>query len=217
MSHSVPPDPGFVDLAFPLAGGRLPRDHSLALWDALARALPWLEHDERVAVFPIRAASVSDGSLAVNRHSRLMIRLPEARVRDALALCGTALDVHGARLEIGRALTRALIAHGTLYAHRVACAAADESVFVREVAAGLATLAIGGDFICGRRTATAGPDGTLAGFSLMLTGLKPAESLRLQIAGLGPHRRLGFGLFIPHRSTAAVGSDRAAEEQHAFR
>jgi len=85
------------------------------------------------------------------------------------------------------------------------------------VAEGLAALAINADFICGRRSSARGPYGELIGFSLMLTGLKAAESLRLQIAGLGPHRKLGFGIFVPHRSTAAVGSDRAAEEYGAFR
>jgi hypothetical protein len=51
----------------------------------------------------------------------------------------------------------------------------------------------------------------------MLTGLRPAESVRVQTAGLGPHRKLGFGIFVPHRSTAAVGSDEAADERQAFR
>jgi CRISPR-associated protein Cas6 len=213
----VIPDANFVDLAFSLTGGRLPRDHSTALWRAISRALPWLEEEERAAILPIRAASVSDGSLAVNRHSRLLMRLPEARVRAALALCGTALEIDDAQVKVGKAMTRALIAHGTLYAHRVACPAADESAFVRDVAEGLAALAFGGDFICGRRTAARGPGGEVVGFSLMLTGLRPAESLRVQVAGLGPHRKLGFGVFVPHRSTAAVGSDRAAEEQRAFR
>jgi CRISPR-associated protein Cas6 len=210
-------DVDFVDLAFSVTGERLPRDHSAALWRALSRALPWLEEEARAAILPIRGASVSDGSLAVNRHSRLMMRLPEARVRAALALCGTALEIDDAQVQVGKAMTRALIAHGTLYAHRVACAVADEAAFVRDVAQGLAALVVGGDFICGRRAGARGPDGELVGFSLMLTGLKPAESLRLQVAGLGPHRKLGFGVFVPHRSTAAVGSDRAAEELRAFR
>lgn len=217
MSRFALPGAEFVDLAFSLAGGPLPRDHSLGLWHAIARELPWLEREDLAAIFPVRASALSDGVLAVGRHSRLMLRLPAERVRDALALCGTALAIDGARLAIGRALTRPLIAHGTLYAQRVASAADDEAAFEQEAAAGLAALAVGGELVCGRRTAAAGPGGTLVGFSLMLAGLAPAESLRLLVAGLGPHRKLGFGAFLPHRSTAAVGSDRAAGEQRAFR
>jgi hypothetical protein len=44
------------------------------------------------------------------------------------------------------------------------------------------------------------------GFSLMLDALSPDHSLRMLEAGLGRHRRLGCGLFVPHRSAAAVGT-----------
>jgi hypothetical protein len=46
----------------------------------------------------------------------------------------------------------------------------------------------------------------IAGFSLMLHGLSVADSLRVQRAGIGPHRLLGCGIFVPHRSAAAVGA-----------
>ena len=42
-------------------------------------------------------------------------------------------------------------------------------------------------------------------FSMMLHALVPEQSLRLQQHGLGPHRLLGCGLFVPHKSAAAVG------------
>jgi hypothetical protein len=44
----------------------------------------------------------------------------------------------------------------------------------------------------------------VTGYSLMLDGLSPADSLRVLEAGLGRHRRLGCGLFVPHKSAAAV-------------
>jgi len=43
-------------------------------------------------------------------------------------------------------------------------------------------------------------------FSLMLHALPEEQSLRLQRCGLGPHRLLGCGIFVPHKSAAAVGS-----------
>jgi len=49
-------------------------------------------------------------------------------------------------------------------------------------------------------------DGALQGFSLMLDGLANAASLRVLACGLGAHRRLGCGVFVPHRSAAAVGT-----------
>jgi hypothetical protein len=41
-------------------------------------------------------------------------------------------------------------------------------------------------------------------FSLMLHALPPDQSLRLQHHGLGVHRLLGCGIFVPHKSAAAV-------------
>jgi hypothetical protein len=58
--------------------------------------------------------------------------------------------------------------------------------------------------LCGKTTALATPDGPLDTRSLMLAGLKPDESLRLQQQGLGPHRAMGCGLFIPHKGIDAV-------------
>ena len=40
----------------------------------------------------------------------------------------------------------------------------------------------------------------------MLHGLSAADSLTVQRAGIGPHRALGCGLFVPHKSAAAVGA-----------
>jgi CRISPR/Cas system CSM-associated protein Csm4 (group 5 of RAMP superfamily) len=38
----------------------------------------------------------------------------------------------------------------------------------------------------------------------MLASLTPDESLRLQQHGLGPHRTMGCGIFIPHKGIDAV-------------
>jgi CRISPR-associated protein Cas6 len=204
-------------MAFAVEGDTVARDHAAALWRSLAQALPWLAEEETAAVFGLRAAPVAGGRLAINRRSRLMLRLPATRVLDALALCGTTIDIEGEVVALGRAMTRALIPHGTLYAHRVAAVEDDEIAFVQTVASGLGQLSIRGDFICGKRSSVRSDAGEVAGFSLMLTSLRPAESVRVQTAGLGPHRKLGFGIFVPHRSTAAVGSDEAADERRAFR
>ncbi|MCE3273209.1 MAG: Cas6 Crispr, partial [Ramlibacter sp.] len=37
-------------------------------------------------------------------------------------------------------------------------------------------------------------------------GLTRAESLRVLRRGIGPQRLLGCGLFVPHKSAAAVGA-----------
>lgn len=188
-----------VDLAFAVSGGRLARDHSLELWQALRRAAPALLEDPTVAVLPIRAASAGDGGLVLQRHSRLLLRIPEAMMELALGLCGRQLDVAGTPVTLGDAKTRPLAAYATLYAQRVAAVVDDEGDFVKQAAAELARIGISAEFIVGKRTLTRGPQGALAGFSLMLAELPSRLSLELQVHGIGAHRGLGFGVFVGHK------------------
>lgn len=188
-----------VDLAFAVSGGRLPRDHSHALWQALERAAAWLADDPATAVLPIRAASAGEQGLVLDRHSRLLMRLPELRVGAALELCGKRLDLCGAPVVVGAAKSRPLAPHATLYAHRVAAESDDEAAFVRQVALRLAGLGLHSEFIVGKRSSVRTAQGEVAGFSVMLANLAARDSLVLQACGLGAGRRLGFGVFVGHK------------------
>jgi CRISPR-associated protein Cas6 len=170
----------------------------LALWEALVRAAPSLADDEALAVLPVRAASAGDSRLILQRRSRLLLRLGESSVERVLALCGQRLEVAGAPVLLGAAKTRPLAHHATLYAHRVAADEDDEAAFVRQAAGDLDRLGVRAEFIVGKRSGARGPLSMLAGFSL-IPELAPRQSLALQGAGLGAHRRLGFGIFVGHK------------------
>jgi len=188
-----------VDLAFAVSGGPLPRDHSLALWEALVLAAPSLADDETLAVLPVRAASAGGGPMVLQRRSRLLLRLSESRVEAVLALCGRQIEIAGAPVRLGAAKTRPLAHYATLYAHRVAAEHDDEAEFVRQTVRDLDRLGMRAEFIVGKRTQVQGPRGMLAGFSLMLADLAARQSLALQASGIGAHRRLGFGIFVGHK------------------
>jgi CRISPR-associated protein Cas6 len=126
--------------------------------------------------------------------------LPESELGRALALQGQSLDVVGSRLDVGEGRPRPLRSSATLHAAAVTFGDTDDAGFEREVAAGLAALAVECDFISGRRrTAHAGPR-TIAGYSLALHGLRPEDSLAVQALGLGTDRGLGWGLFVPAKA-----------------
>ena len=59
--------------------------------------------------------------------------------------------------------------------------------------------------VCGREQHLQGPEHELHGYSLMLHGLREASALRILERGLGAHRWMGCGVFVPHKSAAAVG------------
>ncbi|MDO9142804.1 type I-MYXAN CRISPR-associated protein Cas6/Cmx6, partial [Rhodoferax sp.] len=94
--------------------------------------------------------------------------------------------------------------HTTLYAFHVAATDADEVAFMASVTQALSGLGVGGERVCGKRQQLTLASGVVPTFSLMLHGLAPEPSLHLQRHGIGPHRLLGCGIFIPHKSAAAV-------------
>jgi CRISPR-associated protein Cas6 len=195
-----------IDVAFALKGGTIPADHGWRLFRLLAERLAWLEAETRAGVHPIRGARSGSGAaeLYVGGRGRLMLRLPEARAEQSFALSGARLDL-GEGIEIGAAQLRPLFAHGTLYSPFVSMGTDEESAFQRALNEELQQAGIECKVICGKaRRAQA--DGTdIIGFSVMLHALSPEDSLKMQQAGLGGQRRFGCGIFVPHRSAAAVG------------
>jgi CRISPR-associated protein Cas6 len=200
MDHNA----GMIDVAFALEGHALPHEHRFALADALQAALPWLGTEPRAGVHRLNVVRGGGEDDLLSRRTRLMLRVPRERADAAAALAGVTMQLGSHRLRAGRARTRELLPHGTLYAALVVAEGPDEAAFLRGVQRELEALGVRGQAVCGRwQSAEAG---RVLGCSLMLTGLDPAQSLVLLQQGLGPHRRLGCGLFVPHRSAAAVGT-----------
>jgi len=200
----VEPSADMIDVAFALEGDALAHEHRFAMAEALERALPWLQAEPRAGVHRLNVVCGGGDEDFVSRRTRLMLRVPRSRADETCALAGTRLHVGGHSLRAGRPQRRELLPHGTLYAHLVAAEGTDEAAFLAAVQCELDALGVRAQPVCGRWQAAEG--GRIVGCSLMLTGLVPAQSLVVLQRGLGPHRRLGCGLFVPHRSAAAVGT-----------
>ena len=195
-----------VDVAFPLDGMHLPRDHALPLSQALTAQLAWLAEEPLAGIHPVKVVPGYGVRGLLSQRARLLIRLPRRRVADLAPLGGCTLNVGGCELLLGEPKPRELLPHSTLYAYFVAAASADEEAFMAAVESTLEALAIDAHSVCGRRQTIGSPGRAITGFSLMLHGLTPDDSLRVQRAGVGPQRLLGCGIFVPHRSAAAVGA-----------
>jgi CRISPR-associated protein Cas6 len=193
-----------VDFAFAVSGELVGRDYAGGLYRALAAALPWLNDEPLAGVHPIRGLTPCADGLLIGGRTRLMLRAPARRAADCERLQGARLEVP-ARLTIGRISVRELLPYPVLHAKLVVTGAEEEADFVADVERGVAALNIDCEMIVGRRGELRVGNERLAGFSLMLHGLSVAESLRVQEHGLGLHRKLGCGLFVPHKSIAAVG------------
>lgn len=204
MSAVAPANPDMIDIAFALEGRRVPREHRRALADAVESLLPWLAATPGAGVHRLNVAAGGGPEALLSQRTRLVLRVPREREADAGALSGAELMLGAHRVRVGAAQTRELLPWSTLYAHVVAATDDDELHFLESVTDELQALGVPCRPICGRRQVL--EYGALHGYSLMLDGLSAEGALRILQAGVGAHRLLGCGLFVPHKSAAAVGS-----------
>jgi len=194
----------WLDFAFSVAGDSVDRDYPQGLYEALRAAAPWLDDEPLAGVHPMRGLTPSAGALLIGGRTRLVLRVPESRTEACERLQGAALDLP-TPLRIGGLSRRELLPHPVLHAKLVVTGAEDEADFVADIARAVAELGLDCETIVGRRGELLIGEQRLAGFSLMLHGLSAAQSLKAQAHGLGQHRKLGCGVFVPHKSVAAVG------------
>ncbi len=217
-----------VDLVYQIRCKCLPLDHAFELSSAIRAALPWIEDEAQAAIHLIHGAESGngwmrpeddDGSalLHLSRRSRMMLRMPKARIEDARALRGRTLDIGGYPLAIGEAKVKLFSTLSTQFARYVALPGgvdpADEEAFMAVAVDQLQALGLRvRKLLCGRAHALRHPDGDLYTRSIMLADLEPAEAIKVQQHALGDHRLLGCGLFIPHKGISAV-HQAAADKQ----
>lgn len=199
--------PRMTDLQFDLVGTSIPAENAQLLADALLRVLPWLGDDPGTGIQHLKGSETNtgDASLNINRRTKLYVRVPKARVDDMQHLIGQTLDLAGHALQIGRFKTRDFSPFANIYAHFVDTGSATEEQFVQDVMRELdGRFQLRCGFICGKQQTLHSASGPLHGYSLMLHDVPPHKSLQLQDEGLGRNRLLGCGIFIPHKSIAAV-------------
>lgn len=210
----VPDD--IQDLAFSLDCRWLPVDHAEALSNAVLQALPWLREESQAGIHQIHVAESgngwfrpepgSDQMLCLSRRTKLSLRLPKRRLDDAQALVGQTLDVAGQAMTIGKARLKPLVNSATTFC-RYLVGKPDESEarFLERAVNALRSIDIPArKALCGREHVIATEHGPLITRSLMLADLSPEESIRLQEHGLGEHKLIGCGLFLPHKGIDAV-------------
>ncbi len=189
---------GMVDFAFSLQGRFVPSCYARPLWEGIYRVLPWLAGEPEAGLLPLRGHDQGEGIWLPHR-SKLVLRLPRTRAEEAQALCGAQIAVGTETLAVGQGELRPHRGYPTLHAAMVA-SELDETAFHDQVRTDLATMGIGGQWICGRQRTLRDEVAPLHGFSLVVHHLTPSQSLQLQGCGLGQARHLGCGIFVPYKS-----------------
>lgn len=210
----VPDD--VVDVSFRIDCRALPIDHAWALSQALQAVLPWLADEPQAGVHLIHGAESGNGwyrpedagdqLLQLSRRTRMMLRLPKTRLDEGRALEGQVLDIDGHPLTVGASTVKPLSALPTLFARYVVTDADNtEEQFLSQLAEAFGELGIPvRKLMCGRSHNFRTPDGVIHTRSVMAADLEPEPAVILQQQGIGPGRKMGFGLFLPHKGIKPV-------------
>jgi len=211
--YIVPDD--IVDVVYNIQCRCLPVDHAYALSEAVARALPWFADEEHAGLHTIHVAESGNGwmrpdradeLLHLSRRTKLTLRLPKHRIDDAGKLTGQTLDVAGNSLQVEKSAVKPLSSITTVFSRYVVTRdGADENAFLQDAMAQIGAMGIRPrKMLCGMERVIATPDRLIHTRSLMLADLTVEEAVKLQQQGLGEDRKLGCGLFIPHKGINPV-------------
>lgn len=209
----VPDD--IVDIVFSISCKVLPVDHAYSLSQAILLVLPWFVEEQGAGLHTIHVAESGNGWFRPNesgallhpsRRTKFKLRVPKHRVEDAKKLVGEKLDIDGYIIEINSATVRSLSDHTTVFSRYVVTDGYDqEAEVLEEFARQLKDMGVKPKkMLCGTDTIIATPDKAVKTRSLMVADLSVEESVQLQMKGLGTHRWMGCGLFIPHKDIKEV-------------
>ncbi|WP_455221539.1 type I-MYXAN CRISPR-associated protein Cas6/Cmx6 [Kaarinaea lacus] len=210
----VPED--IVDVVYGISCRALPVDHAYALSSAIRRELEWFENEPDAAVHTIHVAASGNGwyrpddatqLLHPSRRTKLILRIPKERIESAKSLIGKTLDVAGNPLTVNNMNHKPLSEITTIFARYIVVEyAKTEMDFLNEVMTLLQQMSIKPKkMLCGKETSLVFEDRELTTRSLMIADLTFKDSILLQQKGLGSHRWMGCGIFLPHKDINEIG------------
>ena len=204
-----------VDLSFKISCKQLPTTHAWELSQALYEILPWLSEEPEVGIHQIHGATAGNGwerpadgeIIHLSKRTRMNLRVPRARLEAAKVLIGKKINIAGHNVEIGTLTEKRLNPLGTLFSRYVVVPEGmDEDKFMQWVVDELAQRDIKlRKMLCGIAHTIHTPDETIETRSVMMADLDKQASNALQEQGVGSHRHLGCGIFMPHKGIKAVG------------
>jgi len=213
-------DDSVMDLIFNIECKTLPVDHICALSKAIVEALPESISSTGFGLHAIHLAGSQNGwerpdenlgqNLILSKRTKLKIRCQKEHI-DLISssLIDVTLDINGFPLTIKKAKTKKLEKLDTIFSRNIVCSKAeteDEDLFLERIQKELDTIEIKiTKALCGMVDQIKTPDGAIHTRSLMIADLSPENSIKIQQLGIGSHREMGCGIFIPHKGIDAVG------------
>ncbi|MCY4421185.1 MAG: type I-MYXAN CRISPR-associated protein Cas6/Cmx6 [Gammaproteobacteria bacterium] len=204
-----------MDLSFKVQCRQLPLDHAYDLSRTIQVTLPWIAEEPLAGIHLIHGAESGNGwirpqepdaLLSLSRRTRFMLRLPKHRIPDAMQIAGKRMQVGEHEMILSQPQEKLLSPHTTIFARYIVTDhLTDEEAFLEQAYQWLKDQGIQATkMMSGRAHVLRTPEDNLATRSLMIDSLDKEESVHLQQRGLGRGRKMGCGLFLPHKGIDAV-------------
>ncbi len=204
-----------VDLSYKIDCKQIPTTHAWELSQALYQALPWIKDEPEVGVHQIHGATSGNGwerppdgeLIHLSKRTRMHLRVPTERIDDAKELVGKVLDVAGNAVHVGKMTTKTIDPFSTIFSRYIVMQKdMNEDEFLHWVVEQLASRDIHArKLLCGIGHEFEANGNLIETRSLMIADLDKLSSVKLQETGIGQHRHLGCGIFVPHKGIKAVG------------
>ena len=206
-----------VDLSFATQCKELPIDHAWALSNAITQQLPWLTQEKQAGIHQIHVAESGNGwmrpedtehqTLRPSHRTRLVLRLPKARVQEASTLIGKTLSIQGYPLTVKKPRKKPLVHASVVFARYVLSNQNEnENDFLERMAKEYESIT--GNkikkMLCGKSYILRTAETEWVTRHLMLADLSNEDSITLQQFGLGEGRLIGGGLFLPHKGIKSL-------------
>jgi CRISPR-associated protein Cas6 len=210
INFVVPDD--IVDVLFSIDCRSLPCDHAYALSTAVLQVLPWLADESLAGIHLIHGAESGAGwvrpedVIVLSRRNKLTLRLPKERIKDAEELVGKTLDISGNNLIIGKTSIRKLSKLKTIFSRYIVYSTCEnEADFLKFISEELQKKSIEVNKIMpGKMHELKTPSEILRCRSVMISDLTAMQSVQIQTEGIGEGRKLGCGIFLPHKGIDTI-------------
>jgi CRISPR-associated protein Cas6 len=200
-----------IDLQFKVICPTLPVDHAWHLAQAIEQILPWFNDEAAVGLHLIHGAESGNGwerpedadaLLHLSKRTPLTLRLPIERANDALELIGSTLDIAGHSMQILSAKQKKLAMSRFLYSRYIEIdPEVSEDQFIAWAVSELKQMRLRfKKILCGKSHQLQRPSGPIHTRSLLVAELPYEDAITLQEQGMGNHRSLGCGIFLPQKS-----------------
>ena len=200
-----------IDLVLPIVEGRVvPRDHGHLLYGAIKNAAPQLG-ELSPGIHPLRGEVLPAGLLYLPPRARLRIRIAADRIAAVLPLAGRELRLGSHLIRLGAPQIEVLEPQAILTSSLVVMAKtvtkaergegrgnrfADEAEILTAIKAVIGNASVRS---LGRRSLVLHKEPKhirVPGIGVVIEGLDPDISLRLQAEGLGGRRAFGCGIVV---------------------